>query len=146
MGGSPPGEKMIRVYKFLSAEFGMKSLRERRIKISTVDDLNDPFELMPFELSDKRARSGLMAARETWSKTRGVLCFSADWRDPVIWSHYSDKHKGLCLGFDLPDNVTRAVTYVDGRLALGDSMRPDMGQDWLYTKYNNWSYEREIRS
>jgi hypothetical protein len=58
----------MRVYKFLTAEFGMKSLREKRLKISIFDDLNDPFDLLPYEvkkgfqslnrLSDNRARNG----------------------------------------------------------------------------------------
>ena len=34
---------MIRVYKFLCAHFGMKCLRQR-LKSSTLDDLNDPFD------------------------------------------------------------------------------------------------------
>jgi len=39
----------MRVYKFMTAEFGMKSLREKRLKISLLDDLNDPFDLLPYE-------------------------------------------------------------------------------------------------
>ena len=35
----------MQVYKFLDTHFGLKSLRKRRIKISILSDLNDPFEL-----------------------------------------------------------------------------------------------------
>jgi hypothetical protein len=93
----------MRVYKFLDAKFGIKSLAEKRLKISTVEDLNDPFELLPFGMVDKTKRMALNLARTTWGTTHGMLCFSADWRDPVIWAHYSDKHHGLCLGFEIPD-------------------------------------------
>ena len=26
----------------------------------------------------------------------GMLCFSKGWHNPVQWSHYTDKHKGIC--------------------------------------------------
>jgi hypothetical protein len=64
----------MRVYKFLDAKFGMKSLAEKRLKISTVDDLNDPFELLPFGMADKTIRMALKNARTTWAATYGMLC------------------------------------------------------------------------
>jgi hypothetical protein len=135
----------MRVYKFLDAKFGMKSLTEKRLKISTVDDLNDPFELLPFGMADKTKRMALNLARETWSTTHGMLCFSADWRDPVIWAHYSDKHRGLCLGFEIPDNAGRKVDYIGERLSLPERPELDHATAWVFTKYVNWSYEEEIR-
>jgi len=33
----------MRVYKFLNAHFGLKSLYEKRLRISKIDGLNDPF-------------------------------------------------------------------------------------------------------
>jgi hypothetical protein len=90
-------------YKFLDEHFGLKSLSEKRLKISTLSDLNDPFELLPYEVVDRNLRRVLRGIRDKWMRTHGILCFSADWRDPVIWAHYSDKHRGLCLGFEIPD-------------------------------------------
>jgi len=48
----------MRAYKFLSAHFGLKSLYEKRLTISTIDDLNDPFELLPYNLSDPKLKMG----------------------------------------------------------------------------------------
>jgi hypothetical protein len=51
-----------------------------------------------------------------------LLCFSADWSHPLIWAHYSDKHRGLCLGFEIPSEVakakTRSVTYIPAALTF----------------------------
>ena len=33
------------VYHFISSEFALKALRDRRLKISRINELNDPFEL-----------------------------------------------------------------------------------------------------
>ena len=52
--------------------------------------------------------------------THGILCFSADGRDPVIGAHYSDKHRGVCLGFDIPDNKGRKVDYMSDCLCEND--------------------------
>ena len=77
--------------------------------------------------------------------TYGMLCFSADWRDPVIWSHYSDKHRGLCLGFEIPDEKCLKVKYVEKRLPFPAT--PTLADaDVLHsTKFINWKYEQEIR-
>jgi hypothetical protein len=83
----------MRVYKFLDTHFGMKTLAEKRLKISTLEDLNDPFELLCFEMTDKIKRPAVNLARKEWGATTGMLCFSSEWRDPVIWAHYSDKHR-----------------------------------------------------
>lgn len=139
----------MRVYKFLDAHYGLKNLREKHLKISTLDDLNDPFELLPYEQTDPETRKGFRSARKIWGASHGLLCFSSDWRDPVIWAHYSDKHKGLCLGFEIPENAGRPVTYLSERKNLSPLSKPmttDDSDAWLYSKFENWAYEKEIRS
>ena len=76
----------MRAYKFLDEKFGIKSLQEKRLKISVLDDLNDPFELLPYEMTDKNKRSALNATRKQMASNRGLLCFSATWKDPVLWA------------------------------------------------------------
>lgn len=137
--------KVRRVYKFLDAKFGMKTLSEKRLKISTLDDLNDPFELLPFGMADKTNRIALNQARKIWGTEHGILCFSASWHDPVVWAHYSDKHRGLCLGFEIPEEVGTEVRYISERLLLPQKLAPDDATAWVFTKYENWSYEQEIR-
>jgi hypothetical protein len=135
----------MRVYRFLDEKFGLRSLSEKRLKISTLDDLNDPFELLPYEMADRSRRIALRRARGELAKDRGVLCFSADWRDPVIWAHYSDKHKGLCLGFEIPDDCCQRVTYVPRRLVFPAKPTLADANAMLFTKYVNWQYGQEIR-
>jgi hypothetical protein len=135
----------MRVYKFLDSHFGMKTLAEKRLKISTLEDLNDPFELLCFEMADKIKRPAVKLARKEWGAMHGVLCFSSDWRDPVIWAHYSDKHRGLCLGFEIPDAVGKRVQYISERLSLPDRPELSDASAWVYSKYENWAYEKEIR-
>jgi hypothetical protein len=65
----------MRVYKFLTAEFGMKSLREKRLKISTLDDLNDPFDLLPYEMRKRHIRSAFRSVTADFARMLGIVCF-----------------------------------------------------------------------
>jgi hypothetical protein len=137
----------MRSYKFLNAHFGLKSLYEKRLKLSTIDDLNDPFELLPYNLADRKHRWAVHETRKQLAAGRGVLCFSVHWRNPVIWAHYADKHKGLCLGFEIPEdkNILKVVKYVSKRLPFPIPPKLSDAEAMFFTKYSSWRYEREIR-
>src|ERR1035437_286438 len=149
----------MRAYKFLDAHFGLKSLYERRLKQSRIQELNDPFELTPFDLTDLAVRKTFHQTRDDLDKSSGVVCFSADWRNPVIWAHYSDKHRGMCLGFDIPEmtgdpenDESGPVEYIAERIqfppnffALSDSEHTAFARKALFTKFDHWQYEQEIR-
>ena len=140
----------MRAYKFLNADFALKSLSERRLKISTFDDLNDPFELFPYDLSNRINRRAMRLTKAELSRNRGILCFSATWRDPVLWAHYADKHKGICIGFEIPEesNISRPVKYETRRLPFPKKLTladAHVGEALLFTKYSKWEYEQEIR-
>jgi hypothetical protein len=151
----------MRVYKFLDAKYGLDSIQRRRLKQSRVSDLNDPFELRPYDVADIVFRKTFQQTAEDVDKDTGMLCFSADWKSPVTWAHYSDKHKGLCLGFEIPDltkdptSDTGHVAYVP-KLSTCPSLEnlenmPDVERyknfvrKVLFTKFQHWEYEKEVR-
>lgn len=136
----------MRAYKFLDAHFGLKSLYEKRLKISRLSELNDPFEFLPFDLGNHAQRWAARNARDRLAAEHGILCFSAAWSDPVIWAHYSDKHRGLCLGFEIPENVGTRVKYVSERLPFPDPPTLADSQAMIFTKFKSWEYEQEIRT
>ena len=35
----------------------------------------------------------------------GLLSFSSTPREPTLWSHYAESHKGIALGFDIASNL-----------------------------------------
>jgi len=135
----------MRVYKFLPLEFGLKSLWEKRLKITTIGELNDPFDLLPYKILDPLKRKQMRLKNQHLGKSYGMLCFSGAWSDPVIWAHYSDKHRGLCLGFEIEDDEDKQVHYVDERQNLDDEDLISNNPIWPDTKYSNWAYEEEFR-
>ena len=75
--------------------------------------MNDPFELSGSRWSDPQVDSILS---DHASATIGALCFSTNWSNPLLGSHYAEKHNGICLGFDIdaqPGEVQTPI-YVDG--------------------------------
>jgi hypothetical protein len=102
----------MRPYYMTSHEIAVNYiLPEKRMKLSRFHELNDPFELKPHALDDKVLRQFMNLLEEEYFARKGILCFSDNWRSPVMWAHYAAKHYGVCLGFDVPDEVVRSVEY-----------------------------------
>ena len=145
---SPRQDKQMRAYHFLNSKYGLENIRNRRMKISRLQDLNDPFELLSIELSDERLRKRLGEFKERMSYDRGILCFSRSSANPVQWSHYADRHRGLCLGFEIHNSLPVRVEYTARRLAkelVAIPVNRDVMKRLLCTKYSHWKYEREER-
>ena len=139
-------DSIVRVYKFLEEKWALDDIREHRIKISEIHDLNDPFELLAYDLSDADHRRALLRARDQINK-RGVLCFSRLWSSPLLWAHYADTHRGICLGFDVAHSQERliGVNYVEARLPFPEEFDEQVARQWLRTKSVDWGYEKEVR-
>lgn len=117
-----------------------------------MSELNDPFELLGASIGEPAARKVFKYVQRRISDTFGLVCMSETWQSPVMWAHYGDKHKGICLGFEVEDRAPRQVTYESSRLErlLGDSPRlgdvtSEVLNTVLTTKSDEWSYEREHR-
>ena len=110
----------MKLYYFTNAEYGLSDLREKHLKIARINQLNDPFEFMSADLSNDDLRKGIEALKEYHNGIIGLLCFSKNWDNPVQWAHYADKHKGLCLGFDVASSLCIKVDYKDERLSSVD--------------------------
>jgi hypothetical protein len=108
-------------------------------------ELNDPFEFLGADLANLEQRRALRQTKEHMSKMCGLLCFSKSWHNPVLWGHYADKHRGMCLGFDVPSDLLRQVCYVNSRLVWQKIVDEAFVQRLLFTKFVHWSYEDEYR-
>ncbi|MES2283348.1 MAG: DUF2971 domain-containing protein [Pseudomonadota bacterium] len=133
--------------------WALKILRERRLKISLINDANDPFELLGASVGEKKTRSIMKTLHSHWVSTLGMLCMTTDWKSPVMWAHYADKHHGLCLGFDVSEDAApREVQYSPQKLNLVIDLQhktagitADLINTIVLTKFKEWSYEKEFR-
>ena len=86
-----------------------------------------------------------------------VFCTSEKFDNILMWSHYADCHKGVCLGLKIPliDSSLHCWTL---RVRYDDKIKPmkfylrneeDVSVSllyWAYTKSMCWKYESEVRS
>jgi len=141
------------VHQLMPAHYALENLQNRRLKVSLLNDLNDPFEL----IGARMERSGIRRQMREWknhmAEITRLLCFSKKFSNPVLWSHYADKHRGVCLAFEIPDDYLHEVTYASARLGLDleqEVSRPggiseQHAFSLLTTKFLDWQYEEEVR-
>jgi DUF2971 family protein len=148
----PPPPEFIRVYHLLPLKHAESDIVLRRLKVARFADLNDPFELLALSFKELAVERIVREFKIKCDEHTGLLCFSADWTNPVLWSHYADNHRGVCLGFDLGRSRAEAVRYEDERILaqLGDPPNPlnldeNLQRLLLRTKFRHWEYESEYR-
>jgi hypothetical protein len=124
----------------------------RQLTIGVMADrfsaLNDPFELLARAATDEGARWDIERQKKELDDELGLLCFSEDWTDPVLWTHYGSNHRGICLGFDVKEGLAKRVTYRTARLStqeLSNKNEAELLEMLLYTKFESWKYEAEWR-
>jgi hypothetical protein len=141
-----------RVYKYTPAEYGISDLTDSRLKVATIADLNDPFDLCPLDTTHPAiAKAAEALTLDLWKKA-GILCFSRNWDNLLMWSHYGASHKGMCLGFDIPEgepgnNYDTDVLYQSNLLQIRrqEDLNNDLADRLQRTKHESWSYEQEVR-
>jgi hypothetical protein len=141
----------MRVYKFRSRIWGLKALEDKQLKVSPIDGLNDPFEYLAVDLGDKSVREFIREKRAFLGANSGVISFSKEWSNPVIWAHYAEDHQGMALGFDIPDKMLFKMKYSDQLIPFDGTSLNDKQivkaviQELGRTKFRHWEYEDEHR-
>ena len=94
-----------------------------------------------------------------------ISCFGSDYKSVLMWSHYSNKHQGACIEYEIDDNDFKPVQYNENFIPfrlydcfeiLFASMHLKTDIDYtkdeyqfliepLLMKSSDWSYEKEIR-
>lgn len=109
---------------------------------------NDPNECARIETSYAYMQSEM----EQIKKQFGVTCFSMSDSELLMWGHYANCHRGLCVEYDAaeikPDITVKIVDYDTELLRLrnfSDDALKESAERVLHTKSKEWSYENEVR-
>ena len=87
---------------------------------------------------------------------RGILCLTVKEDNSLMWSHYGDQHKGICIGYSHSGTSIKSVNYcsertiraslikefVDGNNNLLDTIIDAI----FFRKSIDWQYEQECRT
>ncbi|WP_394771965.1 DUF2971 domain-containing protein [Mucilaginibacter sp.] len=119
-------------------------------KLALLEHMNKtPDEVLTKTLSTQGMKNEIV--------NRGVSCFSRNYNNILMWSHYAASHTGICIGFNLEQlylSISEAST--EKMMVLVDykeELKPlnyyrhkrESIVRWLKTKAKFWEYEQEIR-
>lgn len=121
---------MATVFKFRSINKRMlESLINGEVYFAAPESLNDPFDCQidvskslknAIEKAGGEQREKLLKIKDNLSSLLGVVerdikkigiwSCSLELENPLMWAHYGDEHRGICLAYDLPNS------FIDHRL------------------------------
>jgi len=84
-------------------------------------------------------------------KAVGVFCFAGNAKDILMWSHYADNHKGICIQFEVARDFSMlsqavSITYSpDYPKVNWPGNYLDSLAEAILRKYKGWEYEDEHR-
>ena len=127
--------------------------------------INHAFKKAEIEKSFKEAFDEQMLERSKRIRDKALMsCFSKSNKSLLMWSHYADSHKGVCIEFDRPEEakdvqyskkiqnfdivyVTRSTIANEIRHKNGKPISYDFDRIFepFYTKGSDWRYEGEVR-
>ena len=131
----------------------------KRMRLSILEKLNDPFEgnllavdnlsKVSEELETIAFYEALVGLDDEWRESIArfkVLCLSKEPDIPLMWSHYADSHRGLCIAITLNSHTTDPIRYLDTTKDINDYIgEPPDCKKALLAKYKYWEYEEEYR-
>ncbi|QQA75157.1 DUF2971 domain-containing protein [Pectobacterium parmentieri] len=140
----------MRLYYLTSFQNAISNIALQRIKISRFSDLNDPFELLGVDLSNRIDRKKFREIKEKVNNEKGLICLSDNWKSPVMWGHYADKHRGIALGFDIDEKIVKKVNYSNNLHKINSmadkiDITNEFIENLMTTKFSSWAYENEKR-
>lgn len=144
------------LYKYLTTNYLYETIRDSKIYLNDGTIINDPFEL-----------KYILRESGTVKTIKGlhILCLTKSHRMKLMWSHYTDSHKGVCLALEIPRHLVYPICYT-GERVFSDSNLDDIiaraykgkekslfksydllssNQKIALIKDSKWNYEKEYR-
>lgn len=151
------------------------------LRISQKKALNDPFEIEPsldwwadlclqtenyrFGKTKQEIRDYLKKQPNfsTWKhlgtslfKREGIISFTKEENNILMWAHYADSHKGILVAFDSSHDFFHKTFTNQSKFSVGkltevkyrtkrlDTIENNMSSPFFH-KSSNWKYEKEFR-
>ena len=146
------------LYKFkplTDFEFVADIIINNRLFTTKYTSLNDPMEGFFFDYREGKYKdTGIAEAR----KKHLVCSLSATLSDPLLWAHYADGFKGVCIEVEINESLIKphkidyskdalVISYDRSDKLMGEP-RPDVNEMAIQTltrKFPDWAYEQEYR-
>ncbi len=161
--------KEMVLYQFQCAQDEyIETIIKNRLYISNPAKFNDPFDSLITLKNDLNDELDIrvdihQSILQHDASHIGVVCLTSSWKNQLMWSHYAESHKGMCLKFqiDVDHNQLKQKGFIlepiqykghaplstrkvleDNNIDITDSKYI---RALLCTKNSCWHYEREWR-
>ncbi len=141
---------------------GVNILQFKALKLSRIDEFNDPFEFRIATCESSEVSKAAQAVYEHLKESLRVICFTRNDNNLIMWGHYSRNHTGLLIKFDTDlirvngetiSSVLKKVCYrkklklpTNRFRKLPPSKQRETMKPIAYWKYADWKYEDEYRA
>ncbi len=148
-------EEYVTFYKYMSLEHAVDTIEKGQLYLNDGKDFNDPFE--------NTVRNN--------KKRLHILCLTSGFQKMLMWSHYADSHKGICLTVEVPKSLVYNICYTTERPLENSNLDEIINRSITamkmvkkppkiltenysslsdykkiaYIKSKEWSYEKEFR-
>lgn len=162
-------EKKKKLYHYTSFDTFVKIWLSKKLRFGMISEVNDMQECLK-NLSSKLERLPLLFALQDIMSSYKQISFTMDYdtfvkgcMSPIMWAHYGDKRRGVCIEFDFdklhfPNNsVAQCVNYLTDLpysyeiptdvYSIND-LKQFIGKnidELFFTKSDDWSVENEFR-
>lgn len=150
-------------FDFELPEEAVEQYRQEQVKTAPDPSIRKEFSNIPLEILvhhvKEQGLQNIKREQEITYKARGVLSLAEENDNLLMWAHYADSFRGICLEFStkyVPFNKIRPVRYTDDRPIFNlASLLQERDQtleddDEIYKiwgiKASTWSYEKEWRA
>lgn len=88
----------FKLYRYMPAKYyNIRNLEKEKIHMSQNGNFNDVYEGVPVASIENLTNSDISLLNDS----AYICCFSESDNDLLMWSHYADGHKGICVEYDL---------------------------------------------
>lgn len=173
----------IKAYSFRKcSSYLYKSLINDELNMSSPNEFNDPFDCPIRMLLNKKDDIDLLI-RQAYDECLKVVCFSSieklpysksrleepirekkhandvdEYKNVLMWAHYADSHKGICIKYGFPINMTKLgdddpfvcalfkdINYSNDALEKILKEETITLDNAIFLKGSEWEYENEMR-
>ena len=144
------------LYKYVNTSFLEETIDNGYLYLSDGNNFNDPFELRQIDRETEETN---------FIEGLHILCLTNSFRNKLMWSHYADSHKGVCLTVEIPSLHIYPVCDTGRRIYSDNNIddiinnakkgnKRNLRKDYsilsrekkiALIKDQNWNYEKEYR-
>ena len=142
----------MKIYRFRNISVNTyRELITRKVWFSKYAYLNDPFEGVYINNTEQNDYDELI-------KNYEICSYSKKKNNLLMWAHYADSHKGICLEYDIDDAEYKKrffeVSYSKAQPVIKEVRKDAHGMvkmqeasefQVFLTKSCDWKYEKEVR-